>query len=169
MNLYYESDALQHHGIKGMKWGVRRFQRKDGSYTPAGRKRYYSVIESKLRAEKHATDARRETYKRLNNSPKKHSRLQYEVSATVAGYKARKESVKADKEANRQMRAEKKAVRQAKRELKKIEKQQHDEFVKARSKEILAGESFIGKAWDLYTGGHKIQADIEYALRDVED
>lgn len=31
---------LYHHGIKGMRWGVRRFQRKDGSWTPIGRKRY---------------------------------------------------------------------------------------------------------------------------------
>ena len=28
-----------HHGIKGQKWGVRRYQNKDGSLTPAGRKR----------------------------------------------------------------------------------------------------------------------------------
>ena len=31
---------LYHHGIKGQKWGVRRFQNKDGSLTPAGKKRY---------------------------------------------------------------------------------------------------------------------------------
>lgn len=31
---------LQHHGIKGQKWGRRRFQTSDGSLTAAGRKRY---------------------------------------------------------------------------------------------------------------------------------
>ena len=33
------SQELYHHGIKGQKWGVRRYQNKDGSLTPAGKKR----------------------------------------------------------------------------------------------------------------------------------
>lgn len=33
-------NGLYHHGIKGQRWGVRRFQNKDGSYTRAGIKRY---------------------------------------------------------------------------------------------------------------------------------
>lgn len=36
----YEPYELTHWGIKGMKWGIRRFQNKDGSLTDAGGKRY---------------------------------------------------------------------------------------------------------------------------------
>ena len=34
------NDQLYHHGIKGQKWGVRRYQNPDGTYTQAGRLRY---------------------------------------------------------------------------------------------------------------------------------
>ena len=33
-------NTLAHHGVKGQKWGVRRYQYADGSLTPAGKKRY---------------------------------------------------------------------------------------------------------------------------------
>lgn len=43
---------LYHAGIKGMKWGVRRFQNEDGSLTEAGKKRYAEVPKKETRVEK---------------------------------------------------------------------------------------------------------------------
>lgn len=36
-----DADSLTHYGIRGQKWGVRRYQNKDGSLTAAGKKRMY--------------------------------------------------------------------------------------------------------------------------------
>lgn len=62
---------LQHHGIKGQKWGVRRFQNTDGSLTAEGKKRYsvsdyQQAIDKTKTAGKIVNEA-----KTLNNTVKK--------------------------------------------------------------------------------------------------
>ena len=41
-----DNKELYHWGVKGMKWGVRRYQNADGSLTAAGKKRYYQEADA---------------------------------------------------------------------------------------------------------------------------
>lgn len=53
-------DTLMHHGIRGMKWGVRRYQNKDGSLTSAGRRRQrnnpFFIKKSKAKKQKESNN-----------------------------------------------------------------------------------------------------------------
>lgn len=46
--IIYDDSYLAHHGIKGMKWGIRRYQNEDGSLTPEGKRKYYSADGKRL-------------------------------------------------------------------------------------------------------------------------
>lgn len=76
----YVNGELYHWGIKGMKWGVRRFQNKDGTRTPAGKKRY-----SEKSAEKHES---------LVNEYKKAGYSDKEAERRAKGYERAKTALK---------------------------------------------------------------------------
>jgi hypothetical protein len=72
----YSEDYLMHYGVKGMKWGVRRYQKKDGTLTAKGKKRLskdYKKLVDKAKEEvtKNATNryvnAHNKTADEMNN------------------------------------------------------------------------------------------------------
>lgn len=76
-------DYLEHHGIKGQRWGVRRFQNKDGTLTRAGRSRY-----DYRQSDSYKNGTRGERQKQSNNynwnrakyGERSANRIQYDVN-----------------------------------------------------------------------------------------
>ena len=76
-----EPNELMHHGVKGQKWHVRRFQNKDGSLTVAGKKRYstgsdgdakakFKDMVDKYKAKKAASKAKKEEARKAAEAAK---------------------------------------------------------------------------------------------------
>ena len=90
------NDYLIHYGINGMKWGIRRFQNKDGSLTEAGKKRYGSSsdeVGEKLEKAKLTAQEFRAKY------AKKKSRLLFATDIGI--HRAEKKWAKAEKEVSK--------------------------------------------------------------------
>lgn len=83
-----EGGELQHWGIKGMRWGVRRYQTKNGSLTPAGKKRY----------EKDMAKVKAET-KRLKNQQRTDAKMS-KLEAAKKNLQALKKGKKGESEAD---------------------------------------------------------------------
>ncbi len=69
-----ENMELQHHGIKGMRWGVRRYQNKDGTLTAKGKKRYAAEME-KLKNEETILKNKQRTQAKVDRLIKKRQEL----------------------------------------------------------------------------------------------
>lgn len=53
-----DNNELMHHGVKGMKWGIRRYQKKDGSLTALGRYKQYKTNKQRKKNLEKAREAK---------------------------------------------------------------------------------------------------------------
>lgn len=86
-------NELQHWGIKGQKWGVRRYQNKDGSLTPAGVKRYNKEMEN-LKKEKAKVKAEEKALATKKKTQAKIDKLEAEKKALADRKKALKDEAR---------------------------------------------------------------------------
>lgn len=119
---------LYHYGIKGMKWGVRRYQNKDGSLTPKGKKHYGNMS---------GTEMHKKLQKAYNKSKGGLFGKNYGENVT----RVKKEQEERETNLKKRLSSENKEYQALDSELKKLNKQYDDTYQKFLNEVDKYGES----------------------------
>lgn len=145
-----ENKELQHHGIPGMKWGIRRYQNKDGSLTAAGKKRYEKEL-AKLKEEQRILNNKKKTQAKLDKLAAMRKSLdetKAELGETskIENVKEKVKELKADKPSKRKIKSMSDEEIQARINRLDLEKKYADLISKPKEqKQVNKGESFASK------------------------
>lgn len=94
----YSSNYLAHYGIKGMKWGIRRYQNEDGSLTSAGKNRYGYNLDINDRSRQNIAKIRLgEARRRLDVAKRNNPQNKYRVAELQGRVRLAKKAVKTSK------------------------------------------------------------------------
>lgn len=125
-----EELELYHSGIKGMKWGIRRYQNPDGSLTEAGRKRYMKnprwrkkYIKYKMQEaaeKKRAAETKEERHKRLLETTDPNEIYRYKNELTTSELKERIDRIKTEQDLAKYLTKEPTRMDKAKAAIDKI-------------------------------------------------
>lgn len=138
-----DNNELQHWGVRGMRWGIRRYQNKDGTLTTAGKKRYNKEL-AKLREEKRILDNKEKTKAKLDKLESMRKEIEERKHPTSTKIKAKAKSTSGSESKN------KRVHEMSDEELRRVvtrlnlEKQYRD----LTPKQVSKGKAFVGRMFD---------------------
>ena len=171
----YSKDDLEHYGILGMKWGIRRYENPDGSLTEAGKRRYAKYERKKQRVMQ-SGDAKKILKFRKNLTDEEFDTAMARVAKTDAlrynanaAKREKQEARAAEKAEKKQAKAERKAeklsekqAKEANRVIKEESKERAEALKQANKKSFIeSGLAITGTIIAMYTNYKKIAGMVK--------